>query len=179
MSMSQRGGPKASSCLEILGGRELVLRLGRIFLLRVRRDRLPRRTAPSPCTRESLPPEPRRLGSARARKTLAPTARPWRAPARSSESSALHEQVQDVPTHVASRAEHDRRVPDRALSAAAAMSHGQYDKVRSHNVGESRRASLEARPKSLIVSCLAVVRKRGFEHTGRFKSSQNGRKSRE
>ena len=153
MSMSQRGGQKASSCLEILGGRELVLRLCRILLLMVRRDRLPRRTAPSPCTRESLPPEPRRLGSARARKTLAPTARPWRAPAPSCESSALHEQVSDVPAHVASRAEQDRRVPDRALSAAA-MSHGQYYKVRSHNVGQSR-SGLEARPKSLIVSCLA------------------------
>ena len=50
MSMSPGGGQKASSCLEILGGRELVLRLCRILLLMVRRDRLPRRTAPSPCT---------------------------------------------------------------------------------------------------------------------------------
>ena len=62
MSMSPGGGQKASSCLEILGGRALVLRLGRIL-------------------------------------------------ARSCESSALHEQVQDVPAHVASRAEQDRRYP--------------------------------------------------------------------
>ena len=49
----------------------------------------PHRASRSPATKNgsisfmsSLLPEPRRLGSARARKTLAPTARPWRAPAR-------------------------------------------------------------------------------------------------
>ena len=46
-----------------------------------------RRTAPSPCTRESSPPEPRGRCPARARGTPAPTARPWRAPGRSCESS--------------------------------------------------------------------------------------------
>src|ERR1035437_1115606 len=47
----------------------------------------PRRTAPSPCTRESSPPEPRGPCPARARGTPAPTEQPSPAPGRSCESS--------------------------------------------------------------------------------------------
>jgi len=64
-----------------------LLLLCRIFLLTARHCRPARRTAPSPSTRESSPPEPRGFCPARARGTPDPTARPLRAPGRSCESS--------------------------------------------------------------------------------------------